>query len=273
MPRMSKRYAERLAEYKKLAKKADAQMRTLERYIKLAKRDVYETKTVTKKIKIGEKINPKTGRKINITKKVKTKVKVLTDKYKKYAVLEEYAYGTAQLDIKRLYGGGSTFDRAPKKKGKYISIDDLNDRIEAIEKFLSKPSAYLKKTKEHSSYPDALKRSAAAFSQELSDRLGYEIHLSPEDIKDLLKEAKEQGILDDYGKYEFLEALSEVQNNFKLLAAVAKIKEADINDKDIEATAIREKAQELGIDDDRSQVISSILTSENIDLSKFKVLD
>lgn len=257
MPRMSKRYAERLAEYKKLAKKADAQMRTLERYIKLSEMTVSDPK------------NPDRAAKIN---------KELREKYGKYNVLKDYAYGTAQNDIKRLYGGGSRFDRAAYKtddKGnkKYISIDDLNDRIEAIEKFLSKPSAYLKKTKEHSSYPDALKRSAAAFSQELSNRIGYEIHLSPEDIKDLLKEADEQGLLDDYGKYEFLEALSEIQNNFKLLTAVGKIKEARINDKDIEATAIREKAQELGIDDDRSQVISSILTSENIDLSKFKVLD
>ena len=74
MSKLSKRYQQRLAEYKKLAKKADAQMRTLERYIKLAKQDVYETKTVTKKVKVGERINPKTGRKKNIVKKVKTKI-------------------------------------------------------------------------------------------------------------------------------------------------------------------------------------------------------
>lgn len=272
MSKLSKRYQARLAEYKKLAKKADAQMRTLERYIKLAKRDVYETKTVTKKVKVGEKINPETGRKKNIVKKVKTKVKVLTDKYKKYAVLEEYAYGTAQQDIKRLYGGGSTFDRVPKKKGKYISIDELNARIEAMEKFLSKPSAYLKKSKTHSSYPDALKRSAKAFSAALSDRVGHDINLSPDDIKQLLEDAEEQGLTEDYGKYEVLEVLYEIQNNDDLMDAINKIKDQDIADPDEEATVIRDKAEELGIPADKSQIISTMMSSQNIDFSKFRTI-
>ena len=253
----SSKYQQRLADYKRLAKKADAQMRTLERYIRLSQMTVYETK-----------INKKSGK----------KSKVISHKYEKYHVLKDYAYGTALKDIQRLYGGGKRFDRSAKG----LSLADLNERIKAIEDFLSKPSAYVKASKEHESINVAWKKAADAFSAELTRRLrksgtigeNETISLKPEELADLMHQAAEYGVLDEYGKYEVLEALKEVQDNRSLLEAIHKIrtKYPERMNEDAEnamVTEMKDELQELGVSKASSATISN-MAAMGVDFSKFR---
>ena len=258
MARVSRKQ-QRLAEYKKLAKKADAQLRTLERYIRLANTTVYETK-----------VNKKTGK----------KTKVISKKYEKYKILEEYAYGTAMQDIKALYGGGKRFDRTAKG----LSLAELNERINAIESFLSKPSAYVRSTKEHESISAAWKRSAKAFSEEVTNRLRKsgtigekeKINLSPEDIKDLVNEAQNYGLYEEgLTKYEIIEALKEVQDDASLLEAIKKIKDQkkyeriNADNEDAFATEVKDKLKELGVSKETSQTLTK-MSAMGIDFSRFR---
>ena len=259
--RQKRNYDKRLKEYKRLAKKADAQLRQLERYIKLSKMDVYETK-----------VNKKTGK----------KTKVLTDKYKKYHVLEDYAYNTAMQDIQRLYKGGKRFDRSAAG----LSLKELNKRIAAIEDFLGKPSAYIKKTKEHSSIVDAWNRAAEAFSAEITKRLrdsktiGKDefINLTPDMIKDLVEEARNQGIIDDDELYRVLQAIATIQRNEDLLEAINDIRSGYSNEelkskgnRDKMATELKEKMKDLGLGTSESATLSTMI-GNGIDFSKFRQL-
>ena len=253
----SSKYQQRMADYKRLAKKADAQMRTLERYIRLSQMTVYETK-----------INKKTGK----------KTKVISHKYEKYHVLKDYAYGTALKDIQRLYGGGKRFDRSAKG----LSLADLNERIKAIEDFLSKPSAYVKASKEHESINVAWKRAADAFSAELTKRLKDsgmisdkdKISLTPEELADLMHQAEEYGVLDEFGKYEVLESVKEIQDDKSLLEAINKIRDKypERMNEDAEnamTTEMKDELQELGVSKASSATISNMVAM-GVDFSKFR---
>lgn len=258
---MTKRYQQRLAEYKRLAKKADAQLRAIERVTRPGR-----------EIKYKEVVDKKTGKKT----KVQITSKRMASEIERYKHLRDYAYKTATDDIKKLYGSGTRFDRSAYTtkdgKKKYISLDALNARIKAMETFLSKPSAYLRKTKEHSSYADALKRSAKAFSDQLSKQLGRTVKLTPEQIKALKEELKQQGTDGDYGVYEALEAVYEYQNNKAIEEALSKIKGEAKNmtrrERDAVSTELKNEFQEKGIDITKSQTLASMAVS-GIDFKQF----
>ena len=257
MAKMTKHYQQRLAEYKKLAKKADAQLRAIERVTRPGREIHYK-----------EVVDKKTGKK----KKVQITSQRVANEIERYSHLREYAYKTAQKDIKKLYGGGTRFDRTAKKNnGEYITLDVLNARINSINEFLSKPSAYLRKTKEHESYPSALKKSAKAFSDKLSKRLGEKITLSPDQIRDLMNEIKEQGMTDDYGKYEALDAIYEYQDNDQLKEVIYNVKSRDYKnraERDAEATFLNEEFKSKGVDPATSQTLSKMIIN-GVDLTRF----
>ena len=259
---MTQHYAERLALYKKLAKKADAQLRAIERVSRPGR-----------EIKYKEVVDKKTGKKT----KVQITSKRMASEIERYKHLKDYAYKTAKKDIQNLYGSGNRFDRSAymTKDGQktYISLEALNARINAIETFLSKPSAYLRKTKEHSSYSDALNRSAKAFSSELSKKLGKKVRLTPEDIKYLKEELKQQGAEGDVEIYKALEAIYEYQNNDEIQELVDKVKNRGVknmnrSERDALATDLNTAFKNNGIDLESSQTLASMAVT-GIDFSKF----
>lgn len=258
----SARYEQMLKEYKRLAKKADAQLRTIERFSKLAQSDVYVTKWVTKTIK------NKNGKK----QKVRRKVTELTNKYEKYAHIKDMAYKGAMTDIKNLYGSGKRFDRSAKG----LSQAQLQKRIDAINDFLSKPTAYMKKDKKHGSYSDALKRAAEGFSEEITNRLrdskiiseDESISLTPEEIKDLHDIAEEQGLLDDNDLYKIMEIISSIKRDDKLKEAIDKVKLT--GDRQGDATKIRKKLIKIGVEKSKSATLSTMITN-GVDFSQFKI--
>lgn len=262
MSKMSKRYEQKLAEYKRLAKKADAQLRAIERVSRPGREIVYK-----------DVVDKKTGK----TKTVQVTSNRLATEIRRHKHLKDYAYKTAQNDIEKLYGGGNRFDRVPYKtvngEREYISIDDLNKRINAIKTFLSKPTAYLKATKEHSSYSEALNKSAAALSSKLSQQLGTTISLTPEEVKEFMDIAEQQGLLDDVGKYAAYEAVATYQDNEAIRKAIADAKERvkNYDDIDAKATVIRKALQSEGLPLDKASIMAK-LVSNNIDFEEFNTI-
>ena len=244
---LSKQYKNKLALYKQLAKKADAQLRAIERVTRPGR-------TIT------EKTTPR------------MRTEILRHKH-----LKDYAYKTAMNDIERLYGEGKRFDRVPYKtvngEREYIPIEDLNKRIHAIETFLSKPSAYLRATKTHSSYSDALNRSAAALSETLSQQLHMDISLSPEEIKEFMDIAEQQGLLNDADKYTAYEAVATYQDNEKIRKAIKEAKERVKNytDPHAKATVIKNKLRKAGLSVSQSATIASMVASD-VDFEAFKYI-
>lgn len=245
--KMSKAYERKLEQYKKLAKKADAQLRQIERVS-----------------------NP--NRKITEKTSERMKTEIIRHRH-----LKDYAYKTAQNDIQKLYGGGNRFDRVAyttvNGKKEYIPIEDLNKRINAIENFLSKPSAYLRATNNHSSYSDALNRSAAALSDKLSKELGVTIKLSPEEIKEFMDIAEQQGLLNDAGKYQAYEAVATYQDNARVREAIKQAKERTKNYKDAnaKATVIRKELKKAGLGKAESATIASMAAS-GVDFEAFSTI-
>ena len=271
----SKRYEARLDEYKRLAKKADAQLRSLERAFQMAEGaqktlEKYEESVRTGKWEKGQ---------IRFNKKQLELTKKRAAQYSKYAILKDYAYGTALNDIKRLYGSGKRFNRSIPEG---MKLEDINKRIDAITAFLNKPSAYLRSTKEHESYPAALKRSAAAFSDALTKKVGRKVSLSADQIGELLNMADEYDLINSVGKYEFLEAVYAYQDNKAFQEAIQSIEGINKDDYNVNDLATELKLRFM--DEQRktkgktpkftkklqatSQVLASLIAS-GVDMSQF----
>ena len=237
---MSKRYEQRLAEYNRLAKKADAQLRSLERAFRFYD-DTHEKKLALRRQALSKSVKGEalTSAERSVLKMNKEQLRLTRQRAKtaeRIKQLPEYAYSSAQKDIQRLYGSGDRFHRVPKKNGEYISLDELNKRIEAIQRFISKPSSRLTSSKGQEGFLSAQKRSIKAFSEAIRNRLNEgvepgdkmyitekELSFTPEEMKDLMDKAKEQGLLHDYGKYETIEAIYEYQNDDDLRDAIAEV--------------------------------------------------
>lgn len=269
----SRQYEKKLKLYKELSKKADAQLRALERAFQIAEnRPLFEEQLA--RDTEARKTGSKKGR---LTKKQRSMINRRLTEAHRYAHLHEYAYATAQDDIKRLYGGGNRFDRQPyitvKGEKKYISIKELNKRIKAIESFLSKPSAYIRKAPGHSSYNDALIRSAAALSDKLSKMLGRPVSLTPEEVKEFMEISKQIGLLNQTGKYLAYEVVATYQDNEAIQDAIKKAKEKVKNYSDInaKATVIRKDLQGVGVAPDMSATLSN-LVAHDVDLEAFKTI-
>ena len=264
--KMSKAYERKLEQYKKLAKKADAQLRAIERVSRPDRQIVYK-----------DVVDKKTGK----TKTVQVTSNRMATEILRHKHLKDYAYKTATDDIKRLYGGGNRFDRAAyttvNGQKEYIPIEDLNKRINAIENFLSKPSAYLRATNNHSSYSDALNRSAAALSDKLSKDLGMTIKLSPEEIKEFMDIAEQQGLLNDAGKYQAYEAVATYQDNARVREAIKEAKERinkqknKYKDLNAQATVIRKALKKAGLGKAESATLSSMAAS-GVDFDAFSTI-
>ena len=245
--KLSKAYERKLEQYKKLAKKADAQLRQIERVSRP-----------------GRQITEKTSERM--------KTEIIRHRH-----LKDYAYKTAQNDIQKLYGGGNRFDRVAyttvNGQKEYIPIEDLNKRINAIENFLSKPSAYLRATSGHSSYSDALNRSADALSAKLSKDFGMDISLSPEEIKEFMDIAEQQGMLADGGKYLAYEAVATYQDSAKVRQAIKDAKERVKNYKDVnaQATVIRKALRKAGLNVGQSSTIATMAAS-GVDFDAFSTI-
>lgn len=269
----SRQYEKKLKQYKELAKKADAQLRALERAFKTAEnRALFEEQLAR-----DAEARKKRLRKGRLTNKQRTMIKRRLTEAHRYAHLHEYAYATAKDDIKRLYGGGNRFDRQAYKtvngEKKYIEIKELNKRIKAIESFLSKPSAYIRKAPGHSSYNDALNRSAAALSDKLSKMLGHTVSLTPEEVKEFMEIATQIGLLDQTGKYLAYEVVATYQDNEAIRDAIKKAKEKVKNYSDInaKATVIRKDLQAVGVASDMSATLSNLVAND-VDLDVFKTI-
>lgn len=287
---MSKRYEQRLAEYNRLAKKADAQLRSLERAFK------FYDESHDQKLALRRQALSKSVKGESLTKAEKSALKMTKDQLRltrqraktaeRIKQLPEYAYSSAQKDIQRLYGSGDRFHRVPKKNGEYISLDELNKRIEAIQRFISKPSSRLTSSKGQEGFLSAQKRSVKAFSEAIRNRLNEgvepgdkmyitekELSFTPEEMKDLMDKAKEQGLLHDYGKYEAIEAIYEYQNDDDLRDAIADVisdrPDSDMSQSQRDALAtklMREFEDRTG---SKHETLASMI-SNGVDMSVFE---